>query len=161
MKSIVKNIRISPKKLNLVAEMVRRKPVKEADAILQFMAKRGGIILKKALASAVSNAENNFKQDANSLIVEEIIVGKGPSLKRFMPVSRGRAHPILKRTSQVMIRVGMGLVKAVPATAKASLTEKPTEKTKKAETITAKAPKTSAPEKSASVKKVRVTKKTS
>lgn len=141
MKSVVKNIRISPKKLNLVAEMVRRKPVKEADAILQFMAKRGGIILKKALASAVSNAENNFKQDANSLIVEEIIVGKGPSLKRFMPVSRGRAHPILKRTSQVMIRVGMGIVKPAPATTKES--------------------KASAPEKSTPVKKVRVTKKAS
>lgn len=127
MKSVVKNIRISPKKLNLVAEMVRRKPVKEADAILKFVAKRGGVFLQKALASAVANAENNFKQDANTLIIEEIIVGKGPTLKRFMPVSRGRAHPILKRTSQVMIRVGMGLTGKTATTPKTAEAEAKTE----------------------------------
>jgi large subunit ribosomal protein L22 len=107
MKSSTTNIRISPKKLNLVAEMIRRKPVMEAENILRFTTKKGSEIIRKALISAVANAENNFKQNKESLMVEEIIVGKGPTLKRFNPVSRGRAHPILKRMSVMTIKVGV------------------------------------------------------
>lgn len=107
MKSVTSNIRISPKKLNLVAEMVRRKPVVQADSILRFTTKKASEIVRKALASAVANAENNFKQDKEQLYIEEIVVGKGPTLKRFNPVSRGRAHPILKRMSMITIRVGV------------------------------------------------------
>lgn len=107
MKSITTNIRISPKKLNLVAEMIRRKPVTEANSILRFTTKKASEILRKALISAVANAENNFKQNKDMLFVEEVVVGKGPSLKRFNPVSRGRAHPILKRMSVMTIKVGV------------------------------------------------------
>lgn len=107
MKSVISNIRISPKKLNLVAEMVRRKPVVQANSVLKFTTKKASEIVRKALASAVANAENNFKQDKNTLYVEEIVVGKGPTLKRFNPVSRGRAHPILKRMSMITVKVGV------------------------------------------------------
>lgn len=107
MKSITSNIRISPKKLNLVAEMIRRKSVVQADALLKFTTKRAAEIVRKALASATANAENNFKQNRDELYVEEVIVGKGPSLKRFNPVSRGRAHPILKRMSMITVKVGV------------------------------------------------------
>ncbi len=107
MKSIISNIRISPKKLNLVAEMVRRKSVVEADSILRFTTKKAAEIVRKALASAVANAENNFKQEKETLFIDEIIVGKGPTLKRFNPVSRGRAHPILKRMSVITTKLGV------------------------------------------------------
>ncbi len=107
MKSIISNIRISPKKLNLVAEMVRRKSVVEADSMLRFITKKAAEIVRKALASAVANAENNFKQDKETLYIDEIIVGKGPTLKRFNPVSRGRAHPILKRMSVITTKLGV------------------------------------------------------
>ena len=107
MKSVSKNIRISPKKLNLVAEMVRGKRVNDAAATLRFTPKRAAPILQKAIQSAVANAENNFKQERGNLFIQEIFVGKGVTLKRFMPVSRGRAHPILKRSIQLTIKIGV------------------------------------------------------
>lgn len=142
MKSIISNIRISPKKLNLVAEMVRRKSVVEADSILRFTTKKAAEIVRKALASAVANAENNFKQDKETLFIDEIIVGKGPTLKRFNPVSRGRAHPILKRMS--VITTKLGVKGEEPESKKKSKTEKAeakTETAKETKAVKAKAPK--------------------
>lgn len=103
MKSHIKNIRIAPKKMNLIAEMIRKKNVNEALALLKFTPKRAAGILYKALYSAVKNAENNEGKKKETLMVEEIYIGKEPTLKRFMPVSRGRAHSIRKRCSQVKI----------------------------------------------------------
>lgn len=103
MKSITKNIRIAPKKINLIAEMIRRKNVNEALALLKFTPKKAAGALYKALYSAVKNAENNNGKKREELIIEQIYVGKEPTLKRFMPVSRGRAHSIKKRCSQVKI----------------------------------------------------------
>lgn len=138
MKSVTSNIRISPKKLNLVAEMVRRKSVNQADSLLRFTTKKAAEIVRKALASAVANAENNFKQDKENLFIEEIIVGKGPTLKRFNPVSRGRAHPILKRMAMITIKVAaMGELPEVKASKKETeatvdtTAEAPTKKTPK------------------------------
>lgn len=150
MKSVISNIRISPKKLNLVAEMVRKMSVAQADSVLKFTTKKASEIVRKALASAVANAENNFKQDKTTLFVEEIIVGKGPTLKRFNPVSRGRAHPILKRMSMITVKVG---VMGENPSAKKDVSEKDvaTEeaevKTKKTKTGT-KAPKVASAKKS-------------
>jgi len=158
MKSVISNIRISPKKLNLVAEMVRRKPVAEADALLRFTTKKAAEIVRKALASAVANAENNFKQDRANLYVEEMIVNKGPTLKRFNPVSRGRAHPILKRMAMITVKVGvMGEVPTAKTeevdTSAETTSKKPTKKTTKAV-------KTSEPVKATAKKSsVKVTKK--
>ncbi len=107
MKAIARNIRISPKKANLVAGLVRRKNAQEALDILKFTPKKGAKILYKVLHSAVANAENNFKQKKETLTVKEIVVTEGPTFKRSVPVSRGRAHPILKRNSHITVTVGM------------------------------------------------------
>lgn len=103
MRAVHKNLRISPKKLNLVADLVRRHSVLEAQDILKYTPKKAAGILLKAINSAVANAKSTFKQDAKNLVIEELIVGKATTLKRFQPVSRGRAHPILKRNSHLTV----------------------------------------------------------
>ena len=113
MKAIAKHVRISPKKANLVAGLVRRKNAVEALDILKFTPKKGAQVLYKVLHSAIANAENNFKQKKDSLLVQEIVVTEGRTLKRSVPVSRGRMHPIKKRTSHISVTVGLeGEIKA-------------------------------------------------
>jgi len=107
MKAILRRIRISPKKANLVAGMLRGKQVKEALNILKFIPKKGADILYKVVHSAAYNAKNNFKQDLDDLIITKILVTKGPTFKRTLPVSRGRSHPILKRTCHITVEVGV------------------------------------------------------
>lgn len=101
----LRRTRISSKKMNLIAEMVRRKPVLEALDILKFTPKKAAKDLYKVILSASKNAENNFQQDMKTLVIKEIIVNEGPTYKRFQPVSRGRTNPILKRTSHVTVKV--------------------------------------------------------
>lgn len=141
----VYNIRISPKKINLIAEMIRRKPVNEASTMLKYTTKRAAPLIYKVLQSAIANAENNFKQDRANLIVEEVLVGKGTTLKRFMPVSRGRAHAIRKRSTHLTVKVGLldtsktaskRSIKALKAAGKTT-TESPVEQPAKSATDTA------------------------
>lgn len=106
MKAILRQISITPKKANLIAELVRNKNAMDAITILKFTPKKAAKILKKLIASAMANATNNLKQDQESLFVKEIIVTKGPVYKRGVPVSRGRVHPILKRTSHITVKLG-------------------------------------------------------
>lgn len=112
----LRKIRISPKKVNLVAGMVRNKSVKEALSILEFTNKSAAKPLYKVIHSAMSNAEHNFKQNPDALVIKEIIVNDGPIYKRFQPVSRGRAHPILKRTSHITVKIEASaeLIKSKP-----------------------------------------------
>lgn len=105
MKAYLHQYRVSPKKANLVAALVRNKGVQEAIDILSFTPKKSAPVLKKLIRSAVANAENNFKQNRSDLYVKEIIVTEGPTYKRSMPVSRGRAYPILKRTSHITVKI--------------------------------------------------------
>lgn len=105
MKAYLHQFRVSPKKANLVAALVRNKSVQDAIDILTFTPKKTALVLKKLIQSAVANAENNFKQNRSDLYIKEIIVNEGPTYKRSMPVSRGRSHPILKRTSHITVRV--------------------------------------------------------
>lgn len=91
--------------MNLVAGMVRMKPISEALEILKLTPKKGAKILYKVVHSAGHNAQNNFKQNLETLMVKEIIVTEGPTYKRFRPISRGRSHPLLKRTSHVTVKV--------------------------------------------------------
>lgn len=107
MKAVLRTIRISPKKANLVAGTVRGKKVNEALALLKFMPKKGADILYKVVHSAASNAKNNFSQSIEELHVTKILVTKGPTYKRSLPISRGRAHPIRKRTSHITVEVGV------------------------------------------------------
>jgi large subunit ribosomal protein L22 len=92
----LKNYRISPRKVRVVANMIRGKSVSDADVILIHAQKKAGGPLNDLLASAVANAKNNFKIDSTNLFVKEIRVDQGFVLKRSRPVSRGSAHPIHK-----------------------------------------------------------------
>lgn len=107
MKAYLANARISPKKMNLVAGMVRGMNVRMALAQLKFTPKKGAQILAKVIASAAANAKNNFDLEEENLIIKEIRANKGVTYKRGMPVSRGRQHPILKRNTNLSVEVGI------------------------------------------------------
>ena len=134
MKAILRKIRISPKKANLVAGTVRGKTVEEALGILKFMPKKGAKIIHKVVQSAASNAKNNFKQSLKDLVITKILVTKGPTYKRSLPISRGRMHPIKKRTSHITVEVGTAEVEVTKAV-------KPEKATSKAEPKKEKTPK--------------------
>lgn len=134
MKSTTKFIKIAPKKLALIADMVRGKDVKSAMAMLKFTPKKAAGIIRKSLKSTVANAENNLKQSEKNLYIYSITATDGPKLKRFIPVSRGRTHPILKRMSHLKIELKVKPEAAVATkkVEKAETTkEKPTYKTTK------------------------------
>lgn len=106
MKAELKNYRQSPRKVRLVANLVKGLSINEALTELDFLAKRAALPLKKLIQSAVANAVNNEGHKESELIVKNIMVDKGITLKRFMPVSRGSAHPIHKHTSRVVVVLG-------------------------------------------------------
>lgn len=107
MKAFLRNIRIADKKMNLVAALVRRKPVDEALSMLKFMPKKAAKTLREVIQSAVSNATHNLKQKRENLFISQIMVNEGPTLKRSRPVSRGRSHPIHKKTCHVTVEVAV------------------------------------------------------
>jgi len=98
-------IRVSPQKLNLVAQMIRGKKVDQALSMLTFSKKRIAIDVKKTLQSAIANAENNHGLDIDELIVAEAHVGKNLVMKRGRPRARGRFGRIEKPFSQLTIKV--------------------------------------------------------
>jgi large subunit ribosomal protein L22 len=104
-KSEAKYIRISPRKVKPVADLVRGKSVKDAKAILKFTPRKGARLLLAVLDSAVANAENNFNLDVETLVVKEVYAHQGPTFKRFKAGSMGRAIPMLKRTSHIGVVV--------------------------------------------------------
>ena len=95
--------RISPRKVKIVIDLIRNKPVGEALAILKHTPKAASFIVEKLLLSAIANAENNHGMDVSKLYVAECSVCPGPTLKRIRPKDHGRAHRILKRTSHINI----------------------------------------------------------
>lgn len=103
MKAHLRQVRISPKKANIVAGLVRGKDVQEALDFLRFTPKKAAQPLYKAIASAASNAENNEGKKKEDLKVESILINKGPSMKRYLPSTRGRALPITKPTSHISV----------------------------------------------------------
>jgi large subunit ribosomal protein L22 len=107
MKAIRRNVRISSKKVNLVADLARGKPVEEAINFLRFTPKKSAQPLLEVINSAAANAEQNFKQLRKDLYISQIIVNEGSTIKRSMPVSRGRSHPILKRTSHITVELAV------------------------------------------------------
>lgn len=102
----LKTYRQSPRKVRLVANLIKGKPVERALAELKFLSKRAGTPLAKLLNSAVANAEHNFGARRNELMVQDIRVDKGIVFKRFMPRARGSASPIRKRTSHITLVLG-------------------------------------------------------
>ncbi|WP_069650746.1 50S ribosomal protein L22 [Caloranaerobacter ferrireducens] len=100
-RAIAKYVRISPRKVQIVANLIRGKNVNEALAILKFTPKKSARLLEKVVKSALANAENNFDMDRDNLYVAEVYANQGPTLKRWRPRAQGRAYPILKRTSHI------------------------------------------------------------
>ncbi len=105
-KAHLRYARISPRKVQIVAELIRGKDTKTAMAILKHTPKAASELLVKVLGSACANAENNHGMDADNLVVRQVLIGPGPVLKRTMPRAQGRAFRILKRTSHITVAVG-------------------------------------------------------
>jgi large subunit ribosomal protein L22 len=104
-KAVLRMVRISPQKLNLVAQLIRGKKVSTALADLEFSRKRIAKDVRKCLESAIANAENNHDLDVDDLVVKEAFVGKALVLKRFHARARGRGARILKPFSNLTIVV--------------------------------------------------------
>ena len=102
-KATVTYVRISPRKVKIVLDLIRNKPVDVAAAILKFTPKAACEPVGKLLKSAVANAENNFNMDKSQLYVAEAMVAPGPIMKRIRPRAQGRAYRIEKRTSHITL----------------------------------------------------------
>jgi large subunit ribosomal protein L22 len=104
-KAVARMLRVSPQKLNLLAQLIRGKAVEKALADLEFSRKRIALDVKKTLQSAIANAENNHNLDVDDLIVAEAYVGKALVMKRFSPRARGRSGRIEKPFANLTIIV--------------------------------------------------------
>jgi large subunit ribosomal protein L22 len=104
-RAVTRLLRVSPQKLNLLAQLIRGKKVDKALADLTFSRKRIAHDVKKTLESAIANAENNHDLDVDALVVSEAYVGKGLVMKRMKPRARGRAGRILKPFAQITVIV--------------------------------------------------------
>lgn len=100
-RAYLRNVRIAPRKVQVVLDLIRNKPVEVAMATLSATPKSACECLEKLLKSAIANAENNHGMDKDNLYVAECFVCPGPTLKRIMPRAQGRAFRILKRTSHI------------------------------------------------------------
>ncbi len=100
-KAYLRHIRIAPRKVQIVLDLIRNKPVDYAIAILKHTPKAASEPLGKLLKSAIANAENNHNMSRSELYVAECFVSPGPTLKRIRPRAQGRAFRILKRTSHI------------------------------------------------------------
>lgn len=106
MKAILKNYRQSPRKVRLVADLVRGKRADESLRTLEFTPKRASRALSKLIESALANAKDSANKNPNELFVSEITVDEGFTIKRFRPRARGRAARIRKRTSHIAVTLG-------------------------------------------------------
>jgi large subunit ribosomal protein L22 len=104
-KAVARMLRVSPQKLNLLAQLIRGKKVEKALADLEFSRKRSALDVKKTLESAIANAENNHNLDVDDLVVAQAYVGNAMILKRFSPRARGRAGRIRKPFAHLTIVV--------------------------------------------------------
>ena len=98
-----KYLRISPRKLRLVAQLLPGKKVGEALSLLQFLPQRGAGLMRKVMVAAVANAEQRSQVDVDTLVVKGVQVDGGPSLKRFQARAMGRVNRILKRSSHITV----------------------------------------------------------
>lgn len=102
-RAYLRNARISPRKVQIVLDLIRNKPVDVALATLDLTPKAASPIVSKLVKSAMANAVNNFNMNADDLYVAECYVNAGPTMKRIMPRAQGRAYRILKRTSHITV----------------------------------------------------------
>lgn len=104
-KAVARYVRIAPRKVRVVMDLVRGKSIADALTVLRFTPKAASPIIEKVLKSAVANAEHNYDMDVNNLVVSQAFADQGPTLKRFRPRAQGRASRINKRTSHISIVV--------------------------------------------------------
>lgn len=104
-KAHAKSIRIAPRKVQLVVDLIRGKQVGDAIAILRHTPKAASPVVEKLLNSAIANAEHNYSMDVNKLVISQAYVNQGPTMKRFRPRAMGRASRINKRTSHITLVV--------------------------------------------------------
>ncbi len=97
--------RISPQKVRLLADLIRGRDAQEALELLRFAPQRGARMIEKVLRSAVANADELGQVDVADLVVSRTWIDEAPRMKRFQPKDRGRAHPILKRSSHISVEV--------------------------------------------------------
>lgn len=102
-RAYLRNARISPRKVQIVLDLIRNKPVDIALATLDLTPKAASPIVSKLVKSAQANGVNNFSMDGDNLYVAECFVTPGPIMKRIMPRAKGRAYRILKRTSHITV----------------------------------------------------------
>lgn len=105
-KAVARYVRIAPRKVRQVVNLIRGKEISDALAILQFTPKGSTQDVTKVLKSAVANAEHNYDMDPDNLVITEIYVDEGPTMKRIKPRAQGRADRIRKRTSHITVVVG-------------------------------------------------------
>jgi len=104
-KAVARYVRIAPRKVRVVMDLLRGKSIPDALTVLRFTPKAASPIIEKVLKSAVANAEHNYDMDINKLVVSQAFADQGPTLKRFRPRAQGRASRINKRTSHISIVV--------------------------------------------------------
>jgi large subunit ribosomal protein L22 len=104
-RAIVRHVRMSPRKMRVVANLVRGKRVDEAMSLLKLMPKKGAVVIRKLIISAIANAEHHGFQDVDDMVIRDCNVDNGPILKRWMPRSMGRANRVQHRTSHVTVMV--------------------------------------------------------
>lgn len=118
----------SPRKVSIVASLVRGRSVADALVILEHTPRRPALAVRKTIASAAANATNNHGLDGKTLQISKLSVTTGPRLRRFRPASRGRALPFEKKSSHILVEVtGVEKQKKKPAVKKAETTDKPVE----------------------------------
>ena len=102
-KAVLRHLRIAPRKIRLVADLIRGKKALEAQTLLRFTTKKSATPILKLLNSALSNAKHNFQLEEENLFISQITVDEGPKLKRWQPRARGRVSEIQKKTSHVTL----------------------------------------------------------
>lgn len=102
-KAAARYVRIAPRKMRLVVDLIRGKKVGEAIAILNHTPNASSVVVEKVLKSAIANADHNYNMDVDNLVVSQIFIDQGPTLKRFRPRAQGRATRIHKRTSHITV----------------------------------------------------------
>ena len=126
-RAIAKSVRMSPRKLRLIADSIRKLSIDQAFHVLQSTHKRAAGPLEKTLKSAIANATENNKLDRGNLVIASILVNEAQAMKRFHPSSRGRVHPYKKRGSHITVVLKEKTVVAA-ATPKKAVAEKAIEK---------------------------------
>lgn len=123
-RAVAKSVRVSPRKVRLVADAIRNLSIPEALHLLETTEKRAALPIAKVLKSAVANAVNNAKLEQQNLMIGSIQIAEAQALKRFHPSTRGRIHPYKKRGSHIMVVLKEKTVAAAPAAAGKSVSER-------------------------------------